>query len=922
MATLTFEDRLQAIIKQLPALIPNQEAYLVSDLFSKFTLYIVNAPHDLAETVQPELADLISEIEIIEADDYIHQDLQTDRTPLEDSKNLYFVNRHIEKSNWYITAEKPSKRQAYTVAFYSFKGGLGRTTSLVLSALHLARQGKRVALIDFDLEAPGLGPLFQPDMPQVATVRGTADFLLDWQASEQQPPALDLASYYFTLNTQDLVGHLGGEVAVFPATYSERQGLSINYIDKLSKINLQYEDSLADNYAPDALLKAIDEQLSPDYIFIDTRTGINDIGGLILQRYADCAFLFFQGNAQNMFGLEALLPKVYSFGMPFFLINSPTPRDPATREQEVEYFLTTSYNTFFNLGYYSGDNPPNIEDNTADHYPINIPYNDTATFLNSTSKLQSLLDENGSENAYLKLAKIIADEADSDIADGSQSLKTEPDASTLVEAMSRIIDQNASSEQEFLLEEDLKRNFYPRSDYRFIFERNKFLILGEKGSGKTALYAVLSHQKYARELAKFCGSSNFEWQRTTWIKGLAKEESRYPSIGNFAALDSLSPNQLRNYWLILLCREVNSEYQDDLLNKSIKTAKFSAIRDLAQSSTLGEELEEYLSEINTQLAKEGKFITVIYDYLDYLLTEENNLRGRLVAALLRLWYEYQSRFPNLRTKIFLRKDIYDREIPSGMTDKVKLDNFKQEIQWELPQLLSMVWKRVIERAPEDGLLFIEEAIGVSDIPNEANLGFIPNFSQEQHARLLEHVFGKRMGSNNKAFPYNWIEQHIADTLKHIQPRSILNLFGLGARKQLTELDYPTTLIRPQNFENVLGDVSSSRVRDLEEEYPHLETVFKNLTEQLRQFPAQESDLKKALEVIKLKDKLLATRDVNDILQELIQVGVLYEYKFNRSVTGIRYHIPDLYLFGLGLVRKGPGAHKNIFDSQRRASRRN
>lgn len=42
------------------------------------------------------------------------------------------------------------------VAFYSYKGGVGRTLALANCARVLAAGGKRVLLMDFDLEAPGL----------------------------------------------------------------------------------------------------------------------------------------------------------------------------------------------------------------------------------------------------------------------------------------------------------------------------------------------------------------------------------------------------------------------------------------------------------------------------------------------------------------------------------------------------------------------------------------------------------------------------------------------------------------------------------------------------------------------------------------------------------------------------------------------
>src|SRR5580658_1089367 len=46
--------------------------------------------------------------------------------------------------------------QLHIITFYSFKGGVGRTMALVNVAAEIARRGKRVLVVDFDLEAPGL----------------------------------------------------------------------------------------------------------------------------------------------------------------------------------------------------------------------------------------------------------------------------------------------------------------------------------------------------------------------------------------------------------------------------------------------------------------------------------------------------------------------------------------------------------------------------------------------------------------------------------------------------------------------------------------------------------------------------------------------------------------------------------------------
>jgi len=47
------------------------------------------------------------------------------------------------------------------ITFYSYKGGVGRTLALANIAVLLARRGKRVLMMDWDLEAPGLHRYFK-----------------------------------------------------------------------------------------------------------------------------------------------------------------------------------------------------------------------------------------------------------------------------------------------------------------------------------------------------------------------------------------------------------------------------------------------------------------------------------------------------------------------------------------------------------------------------------------------------------------------------------------------------------------------------------------------------------------------------------------------------------------------------------------
>ena len=55
------------------------------------------------------------------------------------------------------TNDKNTKdRKGQTITYYSYKGGVGRSMALVNIACLAAKEGKKILLIDCDLEAPGL----------------------------------------------------------------------------------------------------------------------------------------------------------------------------------------------------------------------------------------------------------------------------------------------------------------------------------------------------------------------------------------------------------------------------------------------------------------------------------------------------------------------------------------------------------------------------------------------------------------------------------------------------------------------------------------------------------------------------------------------------------------------------------------------
>ena len=193
----------------------------------------------------------------------------------------------------------------YVVTFYSFKGGVGRTMSLVNVAAELAKQGRRILMVDFDLEAPGLSD-FELIAP-IAKTPGLVEFITDYISSDNVP---DVSNYVYKSSkyqeTEDRLWVMpaGCQNGDYQALFS-----SINWQDLYESHNgyLLMED----------LRAQWDSFLKPDYVFIDSRTGYTDIAGICTRQLPDAVCLLFTPNKQNLTGLTKITSEIKAQkGMP------------------------------------------------------------------------------------------------------------------------------------------------------------------------------------------------------------------------------------------------------------------------------------------------------------------------------------------------------------------------------------------------------------------------------------------------------------------------------------------------------------------------------------------------------------------------------------------------------------------------------
>jgi hypothetical protein len=206
------------------------------------------------------------------------------------------------------------------VTFYSYKGGTGRSMALANVAWILASAGKKVLVLDWDLEAPGLHRYFRPFLtdPDVASSEGIIDFFTDYSlraagqgtgiTDQWCQEQADLDPYTTSLNWSFPAD---GGIDFVPAG---RQGAEYS-----TRVNTFDWKGLYERLRGAVLIGALRSKLTQstppggegyDYALIDSRTGVSDTSGICtLQLPATLAACFTMNN-QSIQGMQEALTSI------------------------------------------------------------------------------------------------------------------------------------------------------------------------------------------------------------------------------------------------------------------------------------------------------------------------------------------------------------------------------------------------------------------------------------------------------------------------------------------------------------------------------------------------------------------------------------------------------------------------------------
>ena len=765
-----------------------------------------------------------------------------------------------------------------TVTFYSFKGGVGRTTALTHVAWILAMRGRKVVAVDLDLEAPGLSTAFNL---QPQPKYGIVDYFYERSyLPEGIKPNISITEIFGEVRIPNAKGRL----FVVPAGC-----LSLDYISKVDDLHANTVID-GDQSLWTVFKRKIYEQLKPDVILIDSRTGINQWGALSLIQAADEAIIFLFPNEQNKQGIELLLRSLNTLkNLSINFIFSPVP-DVSKLDKVNEI-----YKYFLDEIKIATDEEFEIDDNDPLELPepLVIPYLQPIA-LADNYPVRALLDY------YNKIVNLIDEETDE--IDRTNILTNSETRWKIIKSL-QFPEVNAADTDQ---KQDFTLLFQRTNDFEKFLDHATCLIRGRKGTGKTALYWLfLKYKSDAQKLARG------RLDNTVFLSAHGRYQESRPTRGQFQFIHENLQQQggtWEAFWrayLLLRC------HQENLCNfpKNRKGEKFSELKNIINNLPQGKWQSEYnqvllelstnsiLSEIvndaiNIIIHEEAKNksqkIWFLYDDLDEDFPEAGEVRQSALSGLFQLVQSCDAnRLTEIRFKIFLREDIWNRLIFDNKSHFTGRDII---LQWTRVDFLRLALRQSIQ-SPD----FKDLVNRFSPIAEDA----IDQTTEDAIDKALELLWGSRRRRGDKAkYLSRWVYERLTDSSGTTFPRS-LSILLTGAKEQ--ELSYqgkssiqtPTDrLLRSKSLEMGLKKASEKRCDEIKEEYRHLTKFFDSLKQKPALLPKEE------LHSI-WQESAHDIADFEEFASFLTEIGIIQLREKDQ-----RYKFADIYVYGFEMIRKG------------------
>lgn len=455
-----------------------------------------------------------------------------------------------------------------------------------------------------------------------------------------------------------------------------------------------------------------------------------------------------------------------------------------------------------------------------------------------------------------------------------------------------------------------RKTFYPVAEHSRAFDPDVALVVGSRGAGKSELFRAVVREGLLPAIARVSGGqlSRLTPKLIEWVAGhpLHREFPDMDGLRRYFSTHQSDTDASVHLWNAYLLR---------VLVTHLDRSKFSNFRVFESQGAdvdaivgsfrnLRSEPVLALDRLDQTLEESQRWIIVSYDELDVIGGRDWDSMVRSIHGLVQFWANNARRWKRIRPKIFLRTDLFRRHAQSFGADLAKLAANRAEITWSDRNLYAMLLKR-LANASQTLRAYCEDAR--VKFNEDADLALIPAMEKSADARpLIERIAGQYMGANlKKGRTFAWLLAHVRDGNGHGMPRALVRLIEKAASQEIERpLATYNRLLDPRSLRRALDEVSKEHVLEVNtHELPWLPGVKDRL--EGASVPMLHRDAERLLGrdwdapwSATQRDARPPANTASELVTQLTEIGV-----FKVRPDG-RVDVPDLFMAGLGLSRKG------------------
>lgn len=744
-------------------------------------------------------------------------------------------------------------------AFHSFKGGVGRTTSLMTyaSAALNDQSIKKILLIDGDLEAPGLTLWLSTD--NIGKVTYT-NFLESVQFAEgKYSEVIEFYTKELKKNSINIDGS-SKEIFILPSA------ISLKNIMDMPVTPDQISRNIDNPYILSDLLHDLGKKLEVELILIDLRAGLSELSSpLIFDPRIEHFFVTTIAN-QSILGIGEILKQIQSSNIkkddPYRRLDKPTVILSMLTKMLRDTEGYTKSIQIINESY------PALATNDVLSQSVEILEFDFDENLMSLSNIKEALSSLKKSSIYQNASNWAQDikhrdEQPSNIAANQPTAELTNLYSTCEKFQ---FAENTSDDSMLVIDpiRNLAKNYSESLP--------NIVSIGAKGAGKTFTFLQVSRSKnwnnfllkVNRKNKKTIDSYIFPWLSSTNLNEKTQEEV----------------NEQRNYCLSVVNAKhpktpTHNNTQINMALQSNDTNWDVFWQNLLVSEILGE--NHSLKDLNEHLIKLDKSIIILIDGVEDVIfsPDKDNNHNAAIRSILNL--------PNALSELQNRK--------IGLICFIRADYVQSAIKQNINQYISKYQQFRLEWTPES---FLRLACWICAKANVINVYESDAESGSLTFLLnnLERLWGKKLGRDNskEASSARWVFAALCDLNGRLQARDLVRFLKFSADKMLktsgtvTRIDsWPDRLLAPEAVRRALDSCSEEKVNEAEKEIKPLQQwiqILKSVSQDLKRVPFNPLDVGLDL----------------PLLTSLKELGVIYEDTDQSSDE--RYYLPEIYRSGL------------------------